>query len=201
MDKKYKEYLLSEKWKQIKEIILKRDNFKCTQCEAEDQLHIHHLTYQHIYNELEHLEDLTTLCEMCHKKQHKIIDKDYFITIQSVRSLLRTKGISLRQKCFNEITQNTIKPKPPFVSFPKELILKDDDDYKTQNTKLLIIYFCGVKKLNLTLDKLNIYFDTNYSSIQDAIDNLIDVDLSFENFMLIKIMCGRRLCGYKIRKY
>jgi predicted HNH restriction endonuclease len=31
---------------------------------------VHHLRYTHIYDEINHLEDLITLCETCHKQEH-----------------------------------------------------------------------------------------------------------------------------------
>lgn len=53
-------------FKKMRLKVLERDDNKCTQCGSEDNLHIHHLTYDNEGNEL--LEDLVTLCSSCHSK-------------------------------------------------------------------------------------------------------------------------------------
>ncbi|WP_416212660.1 HNH endonuclease [Nostoc sp. DedQUE04] len=47
--------------------------------DATESLQVHHLTYENHGKEHEHLEDLITLCDDCHKKQHSLVvnnDKD-----------------------------------------------------------------------------------------------------------------------------
>ena len=68
----YHKYLQSEAWKEIREIILVRDGYKCTKCGSTKNLQVHHKTYNNIYNEKEHQSDLVTLCSRCHKKEHNI---------------------------------------------------------------------------------------------------------------------------------
>lgn len=68
----YSEYLKTEKWSNIRELVLQRDNNKCRHCNKVDNLHIHHLTYANIYNEEDNLSDLITLCSRCHSKEHGI---------------------------------------------------------------------------------------------------------------------------------
>lgn len=59
-------------WKQKRLKILKRDGHVCTKCGDKDSiLHVHHLKYKrggYIW-EVED-EDLITLCEACHEKEH-----------------------------------------------------------------------------------------------------------------------------------
>lgn len=68
--KRYRAYLLSKEWKEIREIILERDGYRCSKCGSERNLEIHHLNYKHIFFEKFFQEDLITLCEKCHKKIH-----------------------------------------------------------------------------------------------------------------------------------
>ena len=65
----YAAYLKSAKWRSLREKIFKRDKYKCTDCSGKHNLHVHHLTYERVGEEL--LEDLKTLCRKCHEKQHK----------------------------------------------------------------------------------------------------------------------------------
>jgi len=71
MNKEYSEFLKSEYWEQVRNIVLKRDGYKCTKCKNKKPLHVHHLTYVHHGEELLYLEDLITLCENCHNEVHK----------------------------------------------------------------------------------------------------------------------------------
>jgi phage terminase large subunit GpA-like protein len=69
MSAEYKAYLQSSQWKSIRESILKRDKGRCVKCNSSKQLNIHHLHYKNIFHEKE--DDLITLCEACHRKEHK----------------------------------------------------------------------------------------------------------------------------------
>lgn len=75
----YEKFLKSEYWLGVRQEVLKRDEFKCQCCDAKESLQVHHLTYENYGKEHEHLEDLITLCDDCHKKQHSLVvnnDKD-----------------------------------------------------------------------------------------------------------------------------
>ncbi|MGL5713052.1 MAG: HNH endonuclease [Paraclostridium sp.] len=93
MDNKYKEYLKSDEWKNIRELVLKRDNRKCVLCGSDDRLHIHHKTYKNIFNEIEHLDDLITLCNKCHANEHNkfmdflMIDNRLILSKNSLKSV------------------------------------------------------------------------------------------------------------------
>lgn len=73
MDAKYKKYLGSNEWKNIRNKRLERDGFKCVCCGAAANLEVHHTTYDRIGNE--NIEDLITLCKDCHKAIHNSRDK------------------------------------------------------------------------------------------------------------------------------
>ena len=64
----YKEYLKSPKWNKKRYKVFERDNFKCQKC-GKRGTQAHHLNYKNIGNEK--LDDLITLCNKCHKKEHK----------------------------------------------------------------------------------------------------------------------------------
>lgn len=66
----YSEFLKTPYWKSIAETVKDRDGNKCKRCGSNKRLHVHHLSYQHHGDELNHLEDLVTLCRTCHKEVH-----------------------------------------------------------------------------------------------------------------------------------
>lgn len=67
----YDVFLYTPYWRTLRRAILLRDGQKCCYCDSTDKLVVHHLTYLHHYKEHEHLEDLITVCELCHSKIHK----------------------------------------------------------------------------------------------------------------------------------
>ena len=68
--KSYQYFLKSEYWEIIRDMVLKRDKYKCKKCVATYKLQVHHKTYENHFREHNHLKDLVTLCESCHKKEH-----------------------------------------------------------------------------------------------------------------------------------
>lgn len=65
----YESYLLSKEWKDKRIRILGERGHRCENCKREDGvLHLHHLTYERIMNELD--SDLMVLCQPCHQGQH-----------------------------------------------------------------------------------------------------------------------------------
>ena len=68
MTKEYRAYLRSDKWKEIRLALFKMRGKKCENCSRTKLLHIHHLTYERIFNE--QLTDLQILCKDCHKNTH-----------------------------------------------------------------------------------------------------------------------------------
>lgn len=66
--RQYELYQKSPEWKATRERRKRMDNFTCQKCGAHELLQVHHLTYEHLGNEL--MEDLITLCRDCHHKEH-----------------------------------------------------------------------------------------------------------------------------------
>jgi len=64
----YQDYLHSEEWKTKAASVRKRDAYTCQQCGKNCNLEVHHLYYEHLYNEP--LSDLITVCGDCHEAIH-----------------------------------------------------------------------------------------------------------------------------------
>lgn len=75
----YSEKLKHPKWQRKRLEVLQRDNFKCCLCnDDETELHVHHLKYTKEPYDAP-LEDLQTLCKLCHNvvesnKEYKILE-------------------------------------------------------------------------------------------------------------------------------
>jgi len=66
----YKEFLQTDYWKKVRAKVLERDGNKCIICKGTYILQVHHDSYKHHGDEMNHLEDLMTLCKNCHKEHH-----------------------------------------------------------------------------------------------------------------------------------
>jgi 5-methylcytosine-specific restriction endonuclease McrA len=76
----YRQYLQSDKWKAIASKRLQIDNFQCNCCGSrgtpQNPLEVHHLSYNHVYHEESRIyEDLVTLCHICHKGIHNVMNR------------------------------------------------------------------------------------------------------------------------------
>ena len=74
--KKYHEYLMSTEWAEKRQACLEYYDHHCSLCYDNEQLQVHHRTYERVYHESP--SDLIALCDNCHKKFHNII-ADYFL--------------------------------------------------------------------------------------------------------------------------
>lgn len=72
--REYNQYLGSREWQEKRFAVLQRDGYRCTACKSKSRLEVHHLVYSKIRGE-EALSQLTTLCHVCHLKQHGMSDK------------------------------------------------------------------------------------------------------------------------------
>lgn len=79
----YNTYLNSDYWQYVKTLVIKRDFCRCQnkkrsnttnqlkKCGSQSKLEVHHKTYENLGNELNHLDNLITLCSKCHEKIHE----------------------------------------------------------------------------------------------------------------------------------
>ncbi len=67
----YKQFLKTKYWKYVRSLVIMRDGNKCTKCGSIKRLEAHHLTYKHHFTEHKHLDELVTLCRVCHQLEHK----------------------------------------------------------------------------------------------------------------------------------
>lgn len=61
----YNIYLKSDKWKHKRSLVLKRDNYTCQSCLVNEANEVHHLTYNHVFDEP--LFELVSICNKCHE--------------------------------------------------------------------------------------------------------------------------------------
>ena len=74
----YKQYLNSPHWQKIRQAVFKEYGHRCDHCGSSKNLHIHHITYEHLGEE--EISDLVPLCEDCHKRLHNPFDSiDYLM--------------------------------------------------------------------------------------------------------------------------
>lgn len=89
---KYKKYLNSDEWAEIRNDIVLMYNSVCQSCAKKTKYpQVHHLTYKNIF--FEEPEDLTLLCKKCHEKVHGI------------------KNLKFNKKNFNKLTAENKKLK------------------------------------------------------------------------------------------
>lgn len=60
----YHEYLKTDKWQRLAARAKKRSRGKCDICGVREDIEVHHLTYERIFQEK--LEDLLVVCGGCH---------------------------------------------------------------------------------------------------------------------------------------
>lgn len=79
-NERYREYLKSDKWREIahKRYLIDKGVCQCcgTRGTANNPIECHHLSYNHLYHEESRIyEDLVSLCRVCHKGLHRIMER------------------------------------------------------------------------------------------------------------------------------
>lgn len=69
----YNAYLLTPQWQAKRQLVLARDQYTCVGCGIRKAEQVHHLTYDHVGNEL--LFELASLCKPCHDICHHPHDR------------------------------------------------------------------------------------------------------------------------------
>jgi hypothetical protein len=67
--KEYDAYLASPQWSEKRRKVIERAGGVCEGCRDKPAEDVHHLTYEHIYNEF--LFELVALCRSCHERVHE----------------------------------------------------------------------------------------------------------------------------------
>lgn len=81
----YEEFLNTEEWKQVAEMVKDRDGHKCVICGSTENLNAHHIGYEGDYlNE----NDIVTLCRRCHECLHDGISEMKKAVSGGVRKML-----------------------------------------------------------------------------------------------------------------
>lgn len=70
----YTAYLSTDAWRMIRAKVLKRDNNLCQGCLENPATQVHHLTYEHVFNEFMH--ELISVCKSCHDRIHDTHKED-----------------------------------------------------------------------------------------------------------------------------
>jgi 5-methylcytosine-specific restriction endonuclease McrA len=65
---RYGEYLSTPAWRAKRQVVLDREGGLCQGCRSAKATQVHHLTYDHVFNEL--LFELVALCDACHETAH-----------------------------------------------------------------------------------------------------------------------------------
>ena len=79
----YKEYIVSNTWRNKRKRILKRAKGICERCKVVKAKQVHHKHYKTLYNERD--KDLIALCGICHGTIHnKISDEQIEIIVDKI---------------------------------------------------------------------------------------------------------------------
>ena len=70
VSKKYGDYLNTEYWAKVSNLVKERAGWRCQICNSPHDLNAHHRTYEHRGDELRHLDDLIAMCRRCHAIFH-----------------------------------------------------------------------------------------------------------------------------------
>lgn len=68
----YDKYLKTKEWKKTRDIIIQERNNRCQFCGSTEKLCVHHSpeAYQYLGHELEHMDLMLVLCNLCHRACH-----------------------------------------------------------------------------------------------------------------------------------
>jgi hypothetical protein len=91
--KKYRDYLQSDDWKEKSKQARFNANYTCEVCQKRSGLQVHHTRYRSWYD-VEPPKDLICLCSSCHELAHVIFKNDF----KSCRDKVLTKLRAIHRK-------------------------------------------------------------------------------------------------------
>lgn len=69
----YRTYIESDEWRDIALRVKAAADFRCSVCNGQRNLNVHHRSYRNLGNERKHMGDLICLCEDCHTTHHAVM--------------------------------------------------------------------------------------------------------------------------------
>lgn len=84
----YEDFLKSEEWQQVSEMVKDRDGNKCVICGSTENLNAHHIGYN---GDRLNEDDIVTLCNRCHECLHDGIKEMKEAVCSGVRNMLADK--------------------------------------------------------------------------------------------------------------
>lgn len=128
------------------------------------------------------------------------------IKSSSILKAMKMKSVEEREEVYEEMVKdrNDVLKKfedgssVQYASVPTYLLPIAEDGYQKQNTLLVCMFVIAVKRLDLTLDRINTMFDVSYKSLAEAKSNMFDWCFEELGFNCEEIKAGRRIVGYKI---
>lgn len=73
---RYSHFLASNYWRSVRDLKIDQVGGKCEKCGSTSSLQLHHTTYEHHGDEMNHLEDLVVMCRECHEREHGVVLRD-----------------------------------------------------------------------------------------------------------------------------
>lgn len=124
----------------------------------------------------------------------------------SILKAMKMKSVEAREEVYEDMIKDRDEVLKKFedglstqyASVPTYLLPIAEDGYKKQNTMLICMFVMAVKRLDLTLDKINKLFDVSYKSLAEAKFNMFEWCFEDLGFNCEEIKAGRRIIGYKI---
>ena len=115
--KKYLEYINnSNEWKLKRAEVFSLKGYKCERCGSTRKIHVHHATYERLFNEL--VTDLFTLCNSCHDEYHK---NNKYISIKTTLAFIKTPvGEKIKVKTGKPTNKKKSKDKYTYASAARE---------------------------------------------------------------------------------
>lgn len=67
----YKTYMNSDEWRKKARMLIEKAGYKCKLCGSAINICVHHITYDHLFQEESYPDDVVVVCKKCHEKLHE----------------------------------------------------------------------------------------------------------------------------------
>lgn len=162
----YDEFLNSDEWKEVAEMVKERDNHKCVICGSIENLNAHHLRYR--ADRLDE-DDIITVCGNCHQCLHNAVDE-----------IKKTAGHGVRQ-LFNEALSNIV------IDFYKKSFSKSNGNFEIcKHTDFIKLREILEQTIESQIYNFYVTPDNNWYLVKD-IPKIIK-EAGFENLSKTKII-------------